>query len=182
VVLDGAGLSDAAMQRFANWTNLSETTFVLPPTEGGPRGRCRLPRAHLHPGGELPFAGHPTLGTCHAWLEAGGQPRARVMPSCRNAASVWCASASAGICWPLPRHRCTQLPPDEALLARAPRWAAAAADPGRQVLDNGPVWLGLLLDSPDTVLALEPDHACAQDFGPKSGRCQRQTVSRMLFN
>ena len=71
VVLDGSGLDDAAMQRFARWTNLSETTFVLPPTESSADYRVRI----FTPGGELPFAGHPTLGSCHAWLQAGGQPK-----------------------------------------------------------------------------------------------------------
>ena len=71
VVLDGSGLSDDEMQRFARWTNLSETTFVLPPTQAGADYRVRI----FTPGGELPFAGHPTLGSCHAWLEAGGAPK-----------------------------------------------------------------------------------------------------------
>ena len=70
VVLDGDGLSDEAMQRFAHWTNLSETTFVLPPESRDADYRVRI----FTPGRELPFAGHPTLGTCHAWLEAGGCP------------------------------------------------------------------------------------------------------------
>ena len=72
VVLDGSGIDDAAMQRFAAWTNLSETTFVLPPTEPKADYRVRI----FTPGGELPFAGHPTLGSCHAWLQAGGKPKA----------------------------------------------------------------------------------------------------------
>ncbi|HNJ48862.1 MAG TPA: PhzF family phenazine biosynthesis isomerase, partial [Novosphingobium sp.] len=67
VVLDGEGLSDAEMQAFANWTNLSETTFVLPATEPGADYRVRI----FTPKAELPFAGHPTLGTAHAVLEAG---------------------------------------------------------------------------------------------------------------
>ncbi len=71
VVLDGSGLDDAAMQRFARWTNLSETTFLLPPTQPGADYRVRI----FTPGGELPFAGHPTLGSCHAWLEHGGSRR-----------------------------------------------------------------------------------------------------------
>src|SRR3954447_5089125 len=71
VVLDADGLSPHAMQRFARWTNLSETTFVLPPTTADADYRVRI----FHPEAELPFAGHPTLGTCHAWLEAGGTPR-----------------------------------------------------------------------------------------------------------
>lgn len=71
VVLDGSGLDDDTMQRFAKWTNLSETTFVLPPSDPAADYRLRI----FTPGGELPFAGHPTLGTCHAWLQAGGQPK-----------------------------------------------------------------------------------------------------------
>jgi len=70
VVLDGEGLEDEELQTFARWTNLSETTFVLPPTDGEADYRVRI----FTPGNELPFAGHPTLGTCHAWLEAGGVP------------------------------------------------------------------------------------------------------------
>ena len=71
VVLDGAGLEGEEMQRLAHWTNLSETTFVLAPQDPGADYRVRI----FTPVAELPFAGHPTLGTCHAWLEAGGSPR-----------------------------------------------------------------------------------------------------------
>ena len=70
VVLDSSGLDGEQMQRFANWTNLSETAFVLPPNDPGADYRVRI----FTPVIELPFAGHPTLGTCHAWLEAGGAP------------------------------------------------------------------------------------------------------------
>ena len=73
VVMDGSGLDDAAMQRFAKWTNLSETTFLLPPTDPTADYNVRI----FTPGGELPFAGHPTLGSCHSWLEAGGQPHSK---------------------------------------------------------------------------------------------------------
>ena len=72
VVLDGGGLSDDDMATIARWTNLSETTFVLPPTDPGADYRVRI----LTPASELAFAGHPTLGTCHAWLAAGGTPAA----------------------------------------------------------------------------------------------------------
>lgn len=71
VVLDGEGLDEAAMRRVAHWTNLSETRFVLPPTSPDADYRLRM----LTPGGELPFAGHPALGSAHAWLEHGGTPR-----------------------------------------------------------------------------------------------------------
>ncbi|MEK9804345.1 MAG: PhzF family phenazine biosynthesis protein, partial [Curvibacter sp.] len=80
VVLDGTGLSDEQMQRFARWTNLSETTFLLPPTQAGADYRVRI----FTPGGELPFAGHPTLGSCQAWLDHGGTPRdaQRIVQEC----------------------------------------------------------------------------------------------------
>ncbi|MFZ3119089.1 MAG: PhzF family phenazine biosynthesis isomerase, partial [Variovorax sp.] len=71
VVLDGSDLDDAELQRFAQWTNLSETTFLLPPTDPAADYRVRI----FTPGSELPFAGHPTLGSCHAWLRAGGTPK-----------------------------------------------------------------------------------------------------------
>ena len=84
VVLDGQGLSDETMQQFARWTQLSETTFVLPVSAAaraqGADYRVRI----FTPGGELPFAGHPTLGTAHAWREAGGQPQnpERIVQEC----------------------------------------------------------------------------------------------------
>src|SRR6476646_3367691 len=71
VVLDGEGLDDDQLPRFSSWTNLSETTFVLPPTSDDADYQVRIFSLER----ELPFAGHPTLGTCHAWLEAGGVPR-----------------------------------------------------------------------------------------------------------
>src|SRR6218665_2747301 len=74
VVLDGAGLSTEAMQHFTDWTNLSECTFVLPPTDEGHAAGADYRVRIFCPGRELPFAGHPTLGTCHAWLRAGGRP------------------------------------------------------------------------------------------------------------
>ena len=63
------------MQQTARWINLSETTFLGSPTRAGADYRVRI----FTPARELPFAGHPTLGTCHAWLEAGGQPKAEAV-------------------------------------------------------------------------------------------------------
>jgi PhzF family phenazine biosynthesis protein len=74
VVIDGEGLDTATMQHFTNWTNLSECTFLLPPTPQGAAARADYRVRIFCPGRELPFAGHPTLGNCHAWLEAGGTP------------------------------------------------------------------------------------------------------------
>ncbi|MBE0546944.1 MAG: PhzF family phenazine biosynthesis protein, partial [Rubrivivax sp.] len=75
VVHAAQGLPDDTLAAFARWTNLSETTFLLPPTDAAADYRVRI----FTPGGELPFAGHPTLGSCHAWLAAGGVPRAADM-------------------------------------------------------------------------------------------------------
>ncbi|MDO8386471.1 MAG: PhzF family phenazine biosynthesis protein [Polaromonas sp.] len=166
VVLDGSGLDDAAMQRFAQWTNLSETTFVLPPTEPSADYRVRI----FTPGGELPFAGHPTLGTCHAWLEAGGVPKrkdlivqqcqAGLIPIRRDGARQAFAAP------PLKRSA-----PSPAVLAQVAAALGLKAQHiiAAQLLDNGPVWLGLLLDSADTVLQLEPDHPALKKYGLKVG-------------
>ncbi len=154
VVLDGEGLSTEAMQRFARWTNLSETTFVLPPTTPDADYRVRI----FHPEAELPFAGHPTLGTCHAWLEAGGAPRdpERIVQECtaglipvRRDGDVLAFAAP-----PLLRSG----PVDEAdLMAiasglRIERSAIVDAT----WADNGPGWAAILLASAAEVLAIRP--------------------------
>ena len=170
VVLDGTGLDDAAMQRFAHWTNLSETTFLLPPTEAGRAAGADYRVRIFTPGAELPFAGHPTLGSCHAWLEAGGAPRSddAIVQECgvglvrlRRQGPLLAFAAP-----PLQRSA-----PSPALLAKVASALGlkAAQILAAQLLDNGPVWLGLLLDSPDTVLALEPDHLTLKTLGVKVG-------------
>jgi PhzF family phenazine biosynthesis protein len=168
VVLDGKGLDDETMQRFARWTNLSETTFVLPPTQATADYRVRI----FTPGGELPFAGHPTLGTCHAWLESGGQPKTKdlIVQECakglinirRDVASARLAFAAPGLL------RSAPSPTLLAQVASALGIEAAHITAG-QLLDNGPVWLGLLLASPDTVLQLLPDHQALTKLGIKVG-------------
>ena len=169
VVLDGEGLSDADMQRFARWTNLSETTFLLPPTEPAADYRVRI----FTPGGELPFAGHPTLGSCHAWLEAGGQAQTagRVVQQCAKGLVHITREfgASGRLAFAAPdMQRST---PAVALLAEVT--AALGITPSQvlaaQSLDNGPVWFSLLLDSPATVLQLTPDHAQLARLGVKVG-------------
>ncbi len=166
VVLDGDGLDTAAMQRFAQWTNLSETTFLLPPTQAGADYRVRI----FTPGGELPFAGHPTLGSCHAWLEAGGKPAQSdfVVQECaiglvrirRNGNKLAFAAP------PLKRSN-----PSPAVLAQVAGALGLKAKQviASQVLDNGPVWHGLLVDSAQTVLSLDPDHAQLKALGYKAG-------------
>ncbi len=187
VVLDGSGLSDAAMQTFARWTNLSETTFVLPPSPEGAAAGADYRVRIFTPGGELPFAGHPTLGTCHAWLAHGGQPREAgvVRQECavgvvalRKLASNETAGHTTGagadrMAFAAPPL--TRQTPDAAHLAQVLN--ALGLQPAQvlaaQSLVNGPEWLGLLLDSPDTVLALTPDHAALKTLGQKVGVAAR---------
>ena len=166
VVLDGSGLDDVAMQRFARWTNLSETAFVLPPTDPAADYRLRI----FTPGGELPFAGHPTLGTCHAWLQAGGQPQGqqRIVQQCQiGLVTIRREGARLAFAAP-PLKRST---PEPAVLAQV---AAALGLPAQSIvaaqwLDNGPVWLGLLLDSAEAVLNIEPNHPALKSLGIKVG-------------
>ena len=157
VVLSGSGLDDAAMQRFARWTNLSETTFVLPATQSTADYRLRI----FTPGGELPFAGHPTLGSCHAWLEAGGQPKCKefiVQECAKGLINIRRNTSNAGLAFAAPSLM--RSAPSPAVLAEVTRALGinAAQITAAQLLDNGPVWLGLLLDSPETVLELLPNH------------------------
>jgi len=171
VVLDASDLDDAAMARFAAWTNLSETTFLLRPTDASADYRVRI----FTPGGELPFAGHPTLGSCYSWLQAGGQPRSTdfIVQECQQGlVKIRRESTPGGT------HRLAFAAP--ALKRSAPNPVTLAKVAGAlglqatqiiasQLLDNGPVWLALLLDSPDTVLALTPHHAELQSLGVKVG-------------
>ena len=170
VVLDGTGLSDLQMQRFARWTNLSETTFVLPASvqaqAQGADYRLRI----FTPGGELPFAGHPTLGSCHAWLAHGGQPQqpGQVVQEC-GVGLVTLRRDGTRLAFAAPALRRSE--PEPALLQLV--LAALGLQPSQvlaaQVLDNGPHWLGLLLDSPDTLMALVPDHAALKTIGQMIG-------------
>ncbi|VTU30440.1 Trans-2,3-dihydro-3-hydroxyanthranilate isomerase [Variovorax sp. SRS16] len=166
VVLDGSGLDDAAMQRFAEWTHLSETTFLLPPTHAEADYRVRI----FTPGGELPFAGHPTLGTCHAWLQAGGKPRVadRIVQQCA-AGLVAIRREGERLTFAAPPMR--RSAPSPTVLAKVAAALGLKAQQiiAAQMLDNGPVWLGLLLRDADTVLALKPDHRTLRELGQKVG-------------
>ena len=166
VVLDGTGLSDAQMQHFARWTNLSETTFLLPPGDDRADYQVRI----FTPGGELPFAGHPTLGSCHAWLEAGGKPRGGefIVQQCK-VGLVRIRRDGMRLAFAAPALR--RSAPSPAVLAQVAGALGLKASQviASQVLDNGPVWFSLLLDSPQTVLALSPDHLELKNLGHKVG-------------
>jgi PhzF family phenazine biosynthesis protein len=154
VVLDGADLGTAEMQRFAHWTNLSETTFVLPPTADGADYRVRI----FTPAVELPFAGHPTLGTCHAWLSASGasSPPDVIVQEC-GAGLVPIRRTGAGLAFAAP-PLIRSGPVDDALvehLASLLRIEPAAIVDA-QWADNGPGWVAVLLESAEAVLAIRP--------------------------
>lgn len=159
VVQDGVGLTDAQMSLFTRWTNLSECAFLLPPTESGREAGADYRVRIFTPDGELPFAGHPTLGACHAWLEAGGVPRAadRVVQEC-GVGLVPLRRDGGRLAFAAPALR-TDTPIDEDRLAAivealgVPRDAVA----DHRQLDNGPTWHVLLLDSAERVVSLSPD-------------------------
>src|ERR1700757_2339846 len=161
VVHAAEGLSEARMAALARWTNLSETTFLLPPTH---------PEADYHvriftPGGELPFAGHPTLGSCHVWLQAGGTPKQAdvVVQEC----SVGLVAIRRGERLAFAAPPTTVERADAELLHRV--YAALGLDPARvrdtAWLSNGFPQLVLLVDDAATVLALKPDHAALKPLG-----------------
>lgn len=161
-VVHGAdALSDAQMQAFARWTNLSETTFLLQPVDPAADYRVRI----FTPNGELPFAGHPTLGSCHAWLQAGGEPRARgiVVQQC-GVGLVRIRLNDRGAAFAAPALQMEAV--DEGTLEAVLRALNVPHENLRaaQWLDNGPRWLGLLLDSAQSVLAIEPDHAALKSI------------------
>jgi PhzF family phenazine biosynthesis protein len=162
VVLDAEGMTDGEMQRFARWTNLAETTFVLPPTQAEADYRVRI----FTPVLELPFAGHPTLGTCHAWLEAEGEAGEEIVQECdaglvrirreaeRSSPRIPGTSAFGFAAPPMVRSgpasdedrakvaEALKVEPDELL---AVEW-----------VDNGPGWITALLERPERLLELRP--------------------------
>ena len=155
VVHSAEGLSDARMAALARWTNLSETTFLLPPTDRAADYHVRI----FTPGGELPFAGHPTLGSCHAWLEAGGKPRnpAVVVQQCGvGLVRVRRGHPRLEFAAP-PLRRTGPLEPD--VLAQIARALALAPSDivHHQWVDNGPGWCAIMLGSARQVLSLTPD-------------------------
>lgn len=156
VVLDGTGLSTEAMQRFAHWTNLSETTFLLPPTNPAANYRVRI----FTPDVELPFAGHPTIGSCHAWLEAGGIPQREglVVQEC-GAGLITLRRQDGRLAFaapPLIRGGAV----DEADIERTCRILRIDRSDVVDIAwaDNGPGWIAVLLADAAAVLAIEPDY------------------------
>ncbi|MEV6522500.1 PhzF family phenazine biosynthesis protein [Longispora sp. NPDC051575] len=153
VVLDATGLTTEQMHRFAHWTNLSETTFVLPPSTPDADYRVRI----FTPTEELPFAGHPTLGTCHAWLSAGGTPGSEVVVQECGAGLVRVRRTADGLAFaapPLVRSG----PVDEALVVRIAGLLGLdrSAVVDAEWVDNGPGWVAVLLADAAAVAAVRP--------------------------
>ncbi|MDF1605502.1 PhzF family phenazine biosynthesis protein [Nocardioides sp. YIM 152315] len=160
VVHDADGVSDEQMAAFARWTNLSETTFLLPPTDPAADYRLRI----WTPGGELPFAGHPTLGSAHAWLEAGGAPGGEDLVQECGAGLVRIRRRDGLSFAAPPLVRSGPVDPADVTRACRALGIAEADVVASEWIDNGPGWLGVLLADAAAVLALEPDWAAFGDL------------------
>ena len=154
VVEPAEGITTEAMHAFTAWTNLSEATFLLPPTTEAADYRVRI----FCPGRELPFAGHPTLGTCHAWLEAGGEPRSDVIVQECGAGLVRIRRTGDVLAFAAPPLQRSG-PLDETDVERIAAGLGLARSDivDHQWCDNGPGWQAVLLESADQVLSLTPD-------------------------
>ncbi|GAA4765698.1 PhzF family phenazine biosynthesis protein [Microbacterium gilvum] len=157
VVHDAVGVDEERMAAFARWTNLSETTFLLPPVD--PRADYRL--RIFTPGGELPFAGHPTLGSAHAWLESGGAPVSaeRIVQEC-GIGLVELRRDGERLAFAAPELRRSGPVDDDTVEVALAALGVAHGDVERVAwIDNGPGWIGIVLDSADLVRSLRPDFA-----------------------
>jgi PhzF family phenazine biosynthesis protein len=156
VVHDADDLDDAQMQDLARWTNLSETAFLLAPQDARADYRVRI----FTPQRELPFAGHPTLGSCHAWLVAGGRPRGDAIVQECGAGLVPIRRDGTRLAFAAPptRHSGAVAPELLDQIARSLRVAPQAIR-ASQWVDNGPGWVAVLLASREELLAIEPDYA-----------------------
>jgi PhzF family phenazine biosynthesis protein len=156
VVLGADGLSDQQMAAFANWTNLSETTFLLRPRAANADYRVRI----FTPAEELPFAGHPTLGSCHAWLAAGGQPKSDLIIQECEAGLIPIRQRHDLLSFAAPPLRRTG-PIEPEILAKALKGLGLTPDAvvASNWADNGPGWLVILLRTRSDVLAVRPDLA-----------------------
>jgi PhzF family phenazine biosynthesis protein len=162
VVLDGTGLSTDEMQRITDWTNLSEATFLLPPTDQSADYRVRI----FCPGRELPFAGHPTLGSCAAWLAGGGIPGRsnRIVQEC-GAGLIAIRRDGDRLAFAAPPITRSGPVDPSLLMQRLDRLGLDASDIIDSAwIDNGPGWMGILLESADAVLDVELPTGPVPDF------------------
>ncbi|MBV1838809.1 PhzF family phenazine biosynthesis protein [Acetobacter estunensis] len=161
VVIGADALTTEQMAAFANWTNLSETTFLLRPTTPDADYRVRI----FTPQIELPFAGHPTLGSCHAWLAAGGQPRGDTIIQECGLGLVPVRSRNGYFAFAAPALQRSG-PVEPSLLRRVAGGLKISSSSIRAAAwtDNGPGWLSVMLGSRKEILALEPDYAALLDL------------------
>lgn len=185
VVLDGTGLSDASMQSFARWTQLSETTFVLPPSPEAKAQGADYKLRIFTPGGELPFAGHPTLGSASAWLKAGGQAQqAGVLVQECGVGLVRLEMREGRWAFAAPPVQMRSMPEATlpALLKALGLQTNQVMD--SQILNNGPEWWAFLLDDVETVRNLSPDHLALKQLGVKVGvaaKTEQKNISSPLL-
>lgn len=162
VVHAADAMTDEQMAAFARWTNLSETTFLTDPTDPAADYRLRI----FTPGGELPFAGHPTLGSAHAWLERGGRPASadRVVQEC-GIGLVQLRRDGRRLAFQAPELLRSGAV-DETTLARVVTALRVSDSDIRhcQWVDNGPHWIGVVLGSAEQVLAVRPDTAAFDEL------------------
>jgi PhzF family phenazine biosynthesis protein len=157
VVQAADDVTEAQMAAFARWTNLSETTYLLTPTDAAADYRVRI----FTPGGELPFAGHPTLGSCHAWLGWGGKPRdaRRVIQQCEiGLVPIRRDGPRLEFAAP-PVRRSGPLEPDLLRQITQALGLTVADIQHHQWVDNGPGWCAVMLRSASQVTSLRPDWA-----------------------
>ncbi len=183
VVLDGSGLDTAAMQRFTDWTNLSEATFLSAPTHADADYAVRI----FCPGRELPFAGHPTLGSCHAWLQAGGKPKGEFIVQECGVGLVRIRRDGERLAFAAP-PRIKSGPLDEADVQRIARGLGISrADiVAHAWCQNGPPWRGVMLRTAEQVLALKADSAVLAGWevgfvGPQTAGHDTQFEVRAFF-
>jgi predicted PhzF superfamily epimerase YddE/YHI9 len=158
------------MQSFARWTQLSETTFLFPPTPEAKAQGADYKVRIFTPGGELPFAGHPTLGSARAWQEAGGQPQENgvIVQEC-GVGLVRIASQQGRWAFAAPPSKQQAIPQDKLSALLQALGISTQQVIACQVLNNGPEWWAFLLDSAETVRNLSPDHLALKQLGIKVG-------------
>ena len=160
VIAEADGLDDGEMQAIANWTNLSETTFLSRPKDAAADYHVRI----FTPDRELPFAGHPTLGSCHAWLALGRQPRGDAIVQECGAGLVRLKRDGARLAFAAPPlKRSGEVEPGLRHRIAASLGVAENAIKAAQWVDNGPGWVAVLLGSRREVLALEHDSSLLPD-------------------
>ena len=183
VIVDAEGLSDTQFQTFAAWTNLAETTFLLPPTDPGADYKLRI----FSPGREMLFAGHPTLGSCAAWLHCGGVPQQKglVRQEC-EIGIVEIDVSGAQFAFVAPPTKIGRLPEEILLTITEVLNISSESILHTALLDNGPVWSVLQLESADQVLLVDsslvrwPEHKSISLIGAHKAGAECDYEVRML--